>query len=121
MISRNAGDSGGSDAQLLSAGLSDVCAAYRDGQVDGPQYRAALEDYPALVVELAGYRLVSRLTPEGCASARALEVGVLIAENRALRALCRLPRFQIRLATASDAVALDFARWCLGDAACMAP
>lgn len=120
MIGGNAGDGAGSEARLLSAGLSDMCAAYRDGQVDGAQYRAALEDYPALVVDLAGYRLVSRLTAEGCASARALEVGALIADNRALHALCRLPRFQIRLAVAGDAGGLAFARWCLGNAACVA-
>jgi len=101
------------DAQLLSAGLYDLCIDYRQARITRAQYAEALQDYASLVVQLAAYRGLHPEFREPGLSTEARDVEALIAHNAAIFALCRSPGFRSRLAGQPDNPSVgSFSRWC---------
>jgi hypothetical protein len=101
------------DAELLTQGLYDLCTQYRDGNISGEQYAAALEDYAPLVVSLAGYRALGGEVPTASAAPQLRYVSTLIDANRAMLALCASPGFRSRLAKHENlSASTGIAVWC---------
>lgn len=78
-------------AQALRRGLFDVCEGYRNGAVSAGDYRATLEAYPALVLQMAALEALGgqQPDPEGSPRPEAVAIRRQLAVNPTLPVFCR--------------------------------